>query len=141
MRESQFTATLRKELVGSLYVLKLNAAYARGVPDCYYSGSLRDLWNEHKFLPKLPPVIDLTKTDITTELQQMWLAGRFAEGRNVGMIVGTLEGGKTHGLLLPGLEWMKPLTRDEFRSRMKNKKALAQEIIELLGPVQGPILP
>lgn len=141
MRESQFTATLRAELHQKVYVLKLNNAYARGVPDCYYSGALRDLWNEHKFFQKLPPLIDLTKIDVTTDLQQMWLTGRHAEGRNIGMIVGTMDGRQSAGLFLPGLEWMKPITREEFRSRMKNKKDLAEEIIKLLGPVEGPILP
>jgi hypothetical protein len=120
-----------------VYALKLNVAYAKGIPDCYYSGSRSDLWNEHKKFDTLPPLVDLMNTDITSSLQQMWLAGRHAEGRNVGMIVFSPEG----HLFLPGLEWMKPITREEFRSRMKNKKDLAAELIELLGPVEGPILP
>jgi len=120
-----------------VYVLKLNTAYAKGVPDCYYSGSVRDLWNEHKYFSKLPPMIDLTDEGVTTRLQQTWLTSRHGEGRTVGMLVGSSEG----HLFLPGLEWKQPIAREEFRSRMKNKKELAKELIEFLGPLRGPILP
>lgn len=141
MRESQFTAALRSELVQNLYVLKLNVAYARGVPDCYYSGSRNDLWSEHKFLQVIPPIIALSNPIVTTPLQQQWLSSRHAEGRRVAMIVGAMKNKKAHGILLPGLEWQKSIPREEFLVRLKNKKALAEEIIDLLGPVQGPILP
>jgi hypothetical protein len=137
LRESQFTASLRTELKASLYVLKIANAYYRGVPDCYYSGSRDDLWSEHKYFSKLPPTIDLTNEKVTTRLQQIWLVSRHAEGRNVGMIIGSAEG----HLFLPGLEWQRAIPRDEFRSRAKNKKQLAAELIELLGPIEGPILP
>ena len=137
MTESQFTAALRKELKDTIYALKLNCAFARGVPDCYYSGSKSDLWNEHKYFKILPPVIDLTKPTITSMLQQTWLIGRHKEGRNVAMVIGSVEG----HLLLKGLEWQIPIPRDVFRSRMKTKKELAREVIELLGPIAGDILP
>jgi hypothetical protein len=141
VRESQFTAALRSELVQDLYVLKLNVAYARGVPDCYYSGSRADLWSEHKFLQVIPPTIALANPDVTTPLQQQWLIARHTEGRRVAMIVGAMKDGKAHGLLLPGLEWQKPIPREEFLARLQNKKALAKQIIEMLGPVPGPTIP
>lgn len=141
MRESQFTAALNAQLKTSLYVQKFSVQFARGVPDCYYSGSQRDLWTEHKYFPTLPATIDLTKEAITSRLQQEWLIGRHKEGRFVGMIVGSGVRANEAHLFLPGLEWQKPLTRDEFLARAKNKKDLAKELIELLGPVPGPILP
>jgi len=137
MTESKFTAALRLELREHIYVLKLNVAYARGVPDCYYSGSRSDLWNEHKYFKTLPPVIELTKPTITSMLQQTWLIGRHHEGRNVAMVIGSTEG----HLLLRGLEWQKPIARDDFRERAVTKKELASEIIDLLGPIDGAILP
>lgn len=143
MRESQFTAALGKELTKrGLYVLKNNNAYTAGVADCWYSGRL-DLWTEHKFFSKLPPMIDLSKESITSRLQQNWLIARYKEGRNIGMIVGYLEPGmrESRGLFLPGLEWQRPILRAEFRAQAKNKKQLAAELIELLGPIEGPILP
>ena len=138
MRESNFTAAVRKELRPVIYCLKLNVAYAKGVPDCYYSGSKRDLWNEHKYFKTLPPTIDLTKTTITSALQQLWLNQRHKEGRHVGMIVGSSEG----HLLLPRLSWQQPIPRDEFKARAhKNYKALAREIIDLLGALKDRPLP
>lgn len=135
MTESKFTAALRKELKDKIYVLKLSVAYSRGVPDCYYSGSQCDLWNEHKYLPKLPPTIDPTK--LLTKMQQLWLEGRCREGRHVAVIIGSSEG----HVLLHGLRWQTPIDREDFRARMKNKKELAEEITKFCGPVAGDILP
>ena len=133
MTEARKTAALRDKLKGHVYTLKLNNRYANGIPDCYYSGSGRALWNEHKYLRPLPPTIDLTKHSITSVLQQRWLEGRHREGRHVAMIVFSDEG----HLLLHGLEWQRPITRDEFRVLAVPMKQLAIELIEWLGEVPG----
>jgi len=135
--EAKYTATLKTHLKRHLYCLKLNVAYAKGVPDCYYSGALRDLWSEHKKFDTLPPKIDLTKTTVTSALQQLWLEERHNEGRNVGMIVFSKKG----HLFLPGLEWQRPIPRDEFIARSKSYKELAAEIISLLGALKDQPLP
>ena len=138
MREAEYTAALRRQLRDRIYCLKLNAAYARGVPDCYYSGSKADLWNEHKRYQTLPPTIDLTRADVTSLLQQMWLRERHKEGRQVAMIVFSPKG----HLLLPGLSWQEPIPRDEYLARAhKNYKTLAEEIVDLLGALKDKPLP
>jgi len=138
MLESKRTAALRLHLKQHLYTLKLNVRFYKGVPDCYYSGAVADLWNEHKKYDDLPRVIDLTKPSKTSLLQQEWLVGRHNEGRNVGMIVFSNEG----HLFLPRLSWQQPMPRDEFIERAhKNYKSLAAELIELLGPLEEPPIP
>lgn len=132
MRESSFTASLREKLhAHGIYALKLHLSFANGVADCWYSGWKGDLWSEHKFLQTLPPSVDPTK--LLTPLQQLWLKARHTEGRAVAVIVGSPEG----CLLLPGVEWQRPIPRAEFRERMVDKKKLAAQLVELLGPRKG----
>jgi hypothetical protein len=136
MREAQYTARLRKELRQYIYCLKLNNAYSNGLPDCWYSGAVADLWTEHKKLDVLPPTINVPK--LLSPLQALWLAGRHAEGRKVGVIVFSPG---AH-LLLPGLTWQDPVSRDEFRRRAHNNyKSLAEEIIGMLGALKDKPLP
>ena len=139
MREAEFTARLRTHLLPKLYVLKLNVRYYRGVPDCYYSGSKADLWNEHKYLQKVPTVVETDK--LLSDLQRLWLVGRHNEGRNVGVIIGVKSGRTSHGLFLPGVDWLKPITRDEFITRTRTYEELADELITRLGELKDPPLP
>lgn len=129
MTESKRTAALRDKLKGRVFTFKLNARYANGVPDCYYSGAAGDLWNEHKYIRPLPPIIDLTKPSVTSKLQQRWLIGRHKEGRNVAMVVFSDDG----HLLLTGLDWQRPITRDEFRELAVPMQELADTLVERLG--------
>lgn len=131
MRESKFTSVLRSKVILQVYVLKLNCAYAAGVPDCYYSGSKRDLWSEHKRVVKLPKVLDLTNPNITTKLQQAWLKNRYYEGRNVSMIVFTEDEG--HRLFF-GLDWMRTITRQDFVREAVDMKRLAEQLTQYVGP-------
>jgi hypothetical protein len=110
-----------------------------GVADAWYSGSERDLWCEHKRLATLPGTINLTSPSITQPHQIEWLKARHAEGRNVSMIVfvdGALKRG-TGCLLLHGLDWMTPITREEFLAKAKTRSALADEIVAFVGQRQG----
>jgi hypothetical protein len=132
MREAQFTNSVGKLLPVNIYRLKLNCPYTGGVPDAWYSGTAGDLWVEYKYfsaeqLPK--KVIDLVngKDPILSKLQQSWLRNRHSEGRNVAVVVGF---DKKHGLVLPGVTWDQPITRDEFLSRMIHKRDIAQWITQ-----------
>lgn len=130
MIETRHFSALRKELAGRIYYWKTHDSFTGGIPDAYMSGPARDLWCEGKRYAKLPPVVDLTKTDVTSVLQQDWLKARHAEGRNVSMLVFTDKQGC---LLLYGLEWMKPIPRDEFLARAKTRKAIADELVAYVG--------
>ena len=129
--EVHLQTVLRGKLISQVYTLKLNCGFTAGVPDCYYSGSDRDLWSEHKRVVQLPKLLDLTRHTITTKLQQAWLKDRYYEGRNVSMVVFTEDQG--HRLFM-GLEWMKPISRDDFVREAVDMKQLAEQLISYLGP-------
>lgn len=129
MTENTFWQSLRKKLVPRIYALKLNLNFAAGVPDCWLSGSERDLWVELKYLQTLPPIVDPTK--LLSTLQQDWLIKRHAEGRRVGVLIGSAEG----HLYFHSLSWQQSITRGAFRMRATKTKEIAEELIEYLGEV------
>lgn len=130
MIETRQFSALRKEIAGRSYYWKTHDSFTGGIPDVFMSGAARDLWCEGKRYAKLPPVVDLTKTDVTSVLQQNWLKARHAEGRNVSMLVFTDKQGC---LLLHGLEWMTPIPRDEFLARAKTRREIADELVKFVG--------
>lgn len=124
--ENRFIQSLHRLLPPRVYRMKNHNPYNSGIPDCWYSGDAGDLWVEYKFmqLPKrASSVVDLTagKTPLLSSLQQQWLRTRHNEGRAVGVIIGTLQG----GLWLPGIAWEKPLSSAECSAAMLGKSALA----------------
>lgn len=123
MRESQYTSSVSGLLPEDVYALKLSLPYTAGVPDSYYSGIGGDNWIEWKYLKSVPRTVDLVSGNkpIITKLQQQWLERRHDEGRNVGVIVGSPNG----GVIYPGLSWQQVLTREEFLSRCVSKKEQA----------------
>lgn len=128
--ENTFIGSVHRHLPPELYHLKNNNAYVAGVPDVWYSG-VRDLWVEYKFIvvPKRPDtVIDLItgKNPAISYLQQEWLRSRHEEGRSVGVLVGSKDG----GVWFPGLAWDRTYTADEFRKRLQSRKDLAGVIVE-----------
>ena len=68
-----------------------------GIPDCWYSGSSGDLWIEYKYLKTAPKKC----TPGLSENQKKWLRERYHEGRNVAVVVGTLNG----AVLFRDLTW------------------------------------
>lgn len=104
----------------------------RGVPDCWYSGSISDLWNEHKYLKSVPALLDLTDQRRLTLHQQMWLEQRHQEGRNVAVIVGHPEG----AVLFRDLDWKEPISRDVFLARSLTISEMAQELVSCLGAIK-----
>lgn len=129
--EATKTAALRKKLKSRIYVEKMSNPYRSGTPDCYYSGSIGDLWSEHKFLRSIPKTVDITT--ITSALQQRWLVGRHREGRSVCMVIFTPDG----GVLLQGLSWQLTYTREQFKAKEVSMNHLAELIVAFCGEVPG----
>lgn len=129
MTETTFWQSLRKKLHPRVYALKLNLRFTAGVPDCWLSGSEDDLWLELKYLQQLPPIVDCT--NLLTTLQQEWLKRRYAEGRNVGVLIGSTDG----HVYFPGLSWQEPMTRGTFQQQAQTTKDVAEMLIGGLGEV------
>lgn len=129
MTETTFWQSLRKKLVPRVYALKLNLRFTAGVPDCWLSGSEDDLWLELKYLQKVPPMVD--PKALLSELQQDWLRKRYAEGRRVGVLIGSVDG----HVYFPGLSWEEAMTRGTFTQQSQSTKDIAEMLIEGLGEV------
>ena len=126
--ETTFIASVHKHLPPTLYRVKNNNEYTAGIADVWYSG-VRDLWVEYKFIvvPKRPDtVIDLLtgKNPAISYLQQEWLRSRHEEGRSVGVIVGSKDG----GVWFPGLTWDATYPAKKFLSLLQTRKDLAGTI-------------
>jgi len=98
--ETRFIASVHRHLppVAKFHREKMANPYRGGTADSWYSGAVRDLWVEWKWVEL--PKRDTTMIDITSGkkpslsvLQQDWIAGRRAEGRNVWIVVGSAKGG------------------------------------------------
>lgn len=78
MTEHSFIRSINNSLRQSLFIWKIDAASANGVPDCWYSGGSADLWVEYKYGKDHP----------LSELQLMWLTRRHKEGRTCWVVTG-----------------------------------------------------
>jgi hypothetical protein len=132
--ENRFIQAMHRLLSKSpLYCLKNNNMYNSGIADCWYSGNAADLWVEYKFLelPKRDSTLvdfrDTAKNFSLSRLQQIWLQERFAEGRSVGVIIGTPGG----GIWFPGVSWDDAFTAARLRSELQSKQTLADTILRL----------
>ena len=111
--------------------MKNHNQYNGGIADVWYSGK-KDLWIEYKFIvvPKRPgTIIDLINKppkgdSVISTLQQQWLHDRHAEGRNVGVVVGSKEG----GVWFPGTGWNCTYTAELFNAWLTTRSLLAFEI-------------
>ena len=126
--ENTFIGSVHKHLPAGIYRVKNNNEYTAGIADVWYSG-VRDLWVEYKFIvvPKRPDtVIDLItgKNPAISYLQQEWLRSRHEEGRSVGVIVGSKDG----GVWFPGLTWDATYPAKKFLSLLQTRKDLAGTI-------------
>ena len=128
--ENTFIASVHKHLppVDDFYRMKNHNEFNSGIADVWYSGK-SDLWVESKFIAV--PVRDATVIDLRvgsaktkpplTHLQQEWLRRRHAEGRSVGVIVGSKAG----GVWFPGVSWDTAYTAKEFRGWLLTRQGLA----------------
>lgn len=131
--ENTFIASVHRHLSAELYSMKNHNQFNGGIADVWYSGSKKDLWVEYKYLEM--PKCDNTKIDLlggktpkVSHLQQHWLKSRHAEGRSVGLLVGSSAG----GVWFPGISWGLPLTAGMFRSRLQSRPSLASAISALV---------
>lgn len=123
--ESQFIKSVHRYIPAGVYWMKNHNQYNGGIPDVWYSGNRADLWVEYKFIevPKRgETIIDLS--GLLSALQQDWLAARYAEGRNVAVIVGSVDG----GVWYDKLGWQVPIATKAFLSRLADRKTLAANI-------------
>ena len=112
--------------------MKNHNQYIGGIADCWYSGPAGDLWVEYKFIKV--PVRDDTMIDLVggknpdlSHLQQDWLKSRHAEGRSVGVIVGSTNG----GVWFPKIFWGKPISSIDFRAMIRSRSQLAGVIAKI----------
>jgi hypothetical protein len=130
MTENTFWTSLRKKLVPRIYALKLNLRFAAGIPDVWLSGRYGDLWLELKYVKTLSPVTDPTK--LLSALQQEWLKRRYAEGRSVGLVVGSADG----HLFFPGLSWQVLVSREKWIQTGMSTKETAEKLIDMVGCIE-----
>lgn len=130
--ENRFLQKVNKKVIG--YSIKMNVQFNNGIPDCYYSGVLGDLWVEYKWLPRLP-VRDTSEVKIAlSPLQSFWLSSRCLEGRNVAVIIGSPEG----CVVLTDRQWEQPLLCKEFKERAVTATSVSEWINGLIGKKDGP---
>lgn len=131
--ETSFSQSVHRHLppIKALYREKMNNPYHGGTADWWYSGR-KDLWLEHKFLPRLPQKGSVwlcnpnVKQPILSRLQQEWLHGRYKEGRNVGVLVGCPLG----GVILRDLTWENEIPVDLFRSLIISRQSIADWVVQ-----------
>ena len=130
--ENTFISSVHRYLPDALYRMKNHNQYNGGIADVWYSGTRADLWVEYKYLevPKRPETLidlkDLKKPYCLSALQQEWLASRFIEGRNVGVIIGSKNG----GVWLPAASFGTAMTARYFLDAMRSRRELAELIVE-----------
>ena len=124
--ENTFIGSVHRHLPAGIYSMKNHNQYNGGIPDVWYSGPTGDLWIEYKFI--VIPKRDDTPINVNlSELQKDWLAARHDEGRRVGVIVGSKNG----GVWMPGTVWQIPHTAKSFSAAMVGRPGLATIINHL----------
>ena len=141
MNESNYWSTFRKHLVPRVYAWKINANFEGGIPDWWGSGSLQDIWVENKRISGTgdpPAILQLTdEKKYLSVLQQLWLRRRHREGRHVGVIVFS----KVGHIFLPGVDFLKPISKLDFLERAMPYRELANKLINILGelPIEDQV--
>lgn len=121
MNESNYTQSIHKLLPSYIYKWKINASFAKGVPDAYYSSTKSDIWIEYKYLKSIPARCRIIPN--LSRLQYKWLTSRLKEGRNVAVIVGTPDGSY---VLKKPLEWSEGI--DASKRKALSKREIASWI-------------
>ena len=109
--ENNFIARIHKYLPAALHREKMHNAYRGGTPDVWYSGSVRDLWVEYKYIQHVPKRSATRIPVDLSDLQRQWINRRLIEGRNIAVIIGCARG----GYILPTLDFQ-PDTETFLRS-------------------------
>lgn len=124
--ESSFRRGVER-YIPHVYKEKMANPYRGGGADCWYSGVNNDLWVEYKYLAKLPIRVPVSYG--LTALQLRWLNDRYAEGRNVAVLVGCKEG----GVILRAGEWNHPMAVEQFKDRVQPRHELGAFIQNTTG--------
>lgn len=113
---------------------KMANPYRGGTADHWYSGPVKDLWIEWKFI--LMPKRDDTvihmvsgKNPLLSPLQQDWLSRRNAEGRYVWVVLGCKEGGIVFDLG----QWAEDRTAGDLRRYIEPRANIAARIVRHTG--------
>jgi hypothetical protein len=124
--ETRFYTAVHKLLPPEreLHREKNHNIYRGGTADVWYSGTLDDLWVEYKWLTKLPVRVPVRLYKELSELQLQWLHGRYEEGRNVVVILGTPEG----AWIAENLDWERDIDPATIRIRKLTKQFVADYI-------------
>ena len=125
--ETTFTNRVHRALppVKFFHREKMHNPYRGGTADYWYSGKTADLWIEYKYLSALP-VRDSTiiNADLS-ELQQEWLNGRYAESRNVWVVIDHPKG----AVVLNNLRWNESISTAEFKKQSISAQNFAQLLL------------
>jgi hypothetical protein len=128
MLEADYTRSITKALKPDVYSWKINAAYAKGVPDLWLCGDKNDLWVEVKYLKSVPKRGRIVPN--LSRLQEKWLQARHKQGRNVVVLVGTPLGGY---ILTDPQHWVEGFITSEHTALTKHEVAAAFESVLLTG--------
>ena len=126
--ENTFIGSVHRHLpVGRTdpYWMKNNNIYTAGIWDVWYSGRARDLWVEYKFIT-LPKRAKTAIVPDLSALQLEWGEKRYAEGRNLAVIVGCKEG----GIILRDRAWEHPITAEAFKAALMDRKEIAAWLMQ-----------
>jgi hypothetical protein len=122
--ETLYYTAVHKLLPRTIHREKMANPYRGGTADVWYSGNLDDLWVEYKWLAPLPKKALVHPAELMSPLQQRWHEGRHKEGRNVVVILGTLDG----AWVFEGTSWDTPLHPDVIRTQGFSKQMIADYI-------------
>ena len=119
--ETNFIHLVNKRVPSAVYRMKNNNQYIGGIPDVWYSGPDGDLWVEYKFLPRTPSRASVDPKKLLSPLQLKWLNDRYAENRNLAVIIGCPDG----GVILTNLQWNDELSAKSFISLIRSPTDIA----------------
>lgn len=122
--ESRFIAAVHRKLHPCVYREKMHNAYRGGTPDVWYSGNSDDLWAEYKWIPELPKKAPIRVQKLLSALQLQWLERRYAEGRNIVVILGSPTG----AWIYEHRAWENDLPLSDFHALALSKQQVADEI-------------
>lgn len=125
MPETRFYTAIHKLLPKNLHREKMHNPYRGGTADVWYSGTADDLWVEYKYVSKVPVKAPINIWKELSALQLQWLRGRYEEGRNVVVILGTPVGAWVY----TALSWeTQGVTRETLAEAGFTKQAVATYI-------------
>jgi len=108
--------------------MKNNNPFLAGIPDCWYSGILDDLWVEYKYL-----AIETPRVTVVPDLSQQqlhWIKTRRDEGREIWVVVGYKKGVVMFRHMTDIEQGISP---ELFIERTISRKELADEITAYCG--------